>query len=76
MKGNDRMADTFDITKKPYFDIQDTIAEVGISRRQLSHWENQGLFEAEMGESAKKYTIEDIQRLKALRTMNTKWFKR
>ncbi len=58
---------TFDVGKKPYFDINDTIDEVGISRRQLGYWESEGLIEAELGSESKKYTVNDIRRLKALR---------
>lgn len=59
--------ETFEVNKIPYFDIEDTISEVGITRRQLSHWESQGLMGPELGEDSKKYTIGDIRRLKALR---------
>ena len=58
---------TFDVGKTPYFDIKDTIAEVGITRRQLNYWESEGLVQAELGPTSKKYTIDDIRRLKALR---------
>lgn len=59
--------DTFTVNKVPYFDIEDTIAEVDISRRQLSHWESQGLMQAELGPKSNRYTVQDIRRLKALK---------
>ena len=56
-----------EIKRQPYFDIEDTIAEVDITRRQLGHWESQGLIEPELGAGANKYTVRDIGRLTALR---------
>ncbi len=58
---------TFEVNRTPYFDIEDTIAEVGITRRQLGHWESLGLMQSELGPESKKYTVQDIRRLKALR---------
>jgi DNA-binding transcriptional MerR regulator len=55
------------LNKVPYFDAEDTIAEVGITRRQLGHWQDQGLLQPELGEGKNKYTALDIRRLKALR---------
>jgi DNA-binding transcriptional MerR regulator len=57
----------FGVSKVPYFDIEDTIAEVGISRRQLGHWQDQGLLRPELGQGTNKYTVTDIRRLKALK---------
>lgn len=57
------------ISRQPYLDIEDTIAEVDISRRQLGHWEAQGLIEPELGAGVNKFTVQDIRRLKALRRL-------
>lgn len=59
--------ETFAVSKVPYFDIEDTIAEVGISRRQLGHWQDQGLLQPELDQGSNKYTVTDIRRLKALK---------
>jgi DNA-binding transcriptional MerR regulator len=52
-----------------YLDIKDTIEEVGISRRQLGHWQDQGLISPELGPEAKRYTESDIARLKILKQL-------
>ncbi len=59
--------EAFDVRKIPYFDIEDTIAEVEISRRQLSHWLDQGLLKRELASDTNKFTVTDIRRLKALK---------
>lgn len=59
--------EAFEVRKVPYFDIEDTITEVGISRRQLGHWQEQGLLKRELETGPNKYTVTDIRRLKALK---------
>src|SRR5215211_558028 len=67
MDGVTDMSSSFDVKRVPYLNIEDTIDEVGITRRQLDHWEDQGLLVPELGADAKKYTVKDLRRLKALR---------
>jgi len=50
--------------KTPYLDTEDTLEEVGISRRQLNYWREKELFTPELGSDAKKFTERDIKLLK------------
>ncbi len=50
--------------KTPYLDTEDTLEEVGITRRQLNYWCEKGLFTPELGSEAKKFTEKDIKLLK------------
>ena len=50
--------------KPPYLDTEDTLEEVGISRRQLNYWLEKELFTPELGDDAKKFTEKDIKVLK------------
>lgn len=52
-----------------YLDIADTTAEVGISRRQLGHWQAIGLLKPELGPGAKRYTANDLARLAILKRL-------
>ena len=50
--------------KTPYLDTEDTLEEVGITRRQLNYWREKELFTPELGSEAKKFTEKDIKLLK------------
>jgi DNA-binding transcriptional MerR regulator len=52
------------IKKTPYLDTEDTLEEVGISRRQLNYWREKELFTPELGSDANKFTEKDIKLLK------------
>jgi DNA-binding transcriptional MerR regulator len=55
--------------KTPYLDTEDTLEEVGISRRQLNYWREKELFKPEFGSDAKKFTEKDIKILKFARQL-------
>jgi DNA-binding transcriptional MerR regulator len=55
------------IKKTPYLDTEDTLEEVGITRRQLNYWREKELFTPELGEDSKKFTEKDIKLLKFAR---------
>jgi DNA-binding transcriptional MerR regulator len=55
--------------KMPYLDIEDTLEEVGITRRQLNYWIEKELFTPELGADAKKFTARDIKLLKFARRL-------
>jgi DNA-binding transcriptional MerR regulator len=58
------------VKKKPFYrNVDDTIEDVGITRRQLSYWQKQGIFEPELGSSSKKFTLEDTDRLRFLKNL-------
>ncbi len=63
------MAATAFSKKVPYLDTEDTLEEVGISRRQLNYWREKGLFTPEFGDDAKKFTEKDIKLLKFARRL-------
>jgi DNA-binding transcriptional MerR regulator len=53
----------------PYYkNTADTLAEVGISLRQLSYWRKEGLVHLELGDG-KRYTEGDIEQLKFLKLL-------
>lgn len=56
-------------SKKLYLDTEDTLEEVGISRRQLNYWREKGLIVPELGEDEKRFTEKDIRLLKFLRQL-------
>jgi DNA-binding transcriptional MerR regulator len=57
-------------TKKiPYLDTEDTLEEVGITRRQLNYWRGKGLVTPELGADAKRFTEKDVRLLKFLRRL-------
>lgn len=56
--------------KRPFYkNLDDTIEEVGITRRQLSYWRKNELFKPEFGPKAKFFTPRDIQRLEFLKRL-------
>ncbi len=55
--------------KTPYLDTEDTLDEVGITRRQLNYWRAKGLLVPEYGEAAKRFTEKDIRLLKFARRL-------
>jgi DNA-binding transcriptional MerR regulator len=55
--------------KTPYLDTEDTLEEVGVSRRQLNYWREKELFSPELGDDAKKFTEKDIKLLKFARRL-------
>jgi len=55
--------------KTPYLDTEDTLEEVGITRRQLNYWREKELFVPEFGEDAKRFTAKDISLLKFARRL-------
>jgi DNA-binding transcriptional MerR regulator len=56
--------------KKPYYrSIDDTLEDVDITRRQLSYWRKQGLFNPELGQNAKSFTRGDTDQLKFLKRL-------
>jgi DNA-binding transcriptional MerR regulator len=55
--------------KTPYLDTEDTLEEVGISRRQLNYWREKVLFTPEFGTDAKKFTEKDVKILKFARRL-------
>jgi DNA-binding transcriptional MerR regulator len=57
------------IKKTPYLDTEDTLEEVGISRRQLNYWREKELFTPEYGQDAKKFTEKDIKILRFARRL-------
>ena len=57
-----------EVTPKPFYkDFPDTLAEVGITRKQLTYWRSKGLFEPELGPG--KFTARDIAQLLALKRL-------
>lgn len=57
-------------TKKvPYLDTEDTLEEVGITRRQLNYWKEKELFTPEFGGDSKKFTERDVKLLKFARRL-------
>jgi DNA-binding transcriptional MerR regulator len=63
------MARSSSVNRQLYLDIKDTLAEVGITRRQLGHWEDKGLVKPELGVESKRYTERDLDRLKVLKRL-------
>ena len=47
--------------RKLYWDVNDATDELGITRRQLKHWEDKGLLHPELGKN--RYTEQDLKRL-------------
>ncbi len=57
------------MSETPYYkNTRDTLAEVGISARQLAYWRKEGLFTSELGDN-KRYTRRDIGQLKFLKKL-------
>lgn len=57
------------MNRELYLDTQDTIAEVGITRRQLSYWREKGVFTPQFGPNAKRFTILDISVLHTIKRL-------
>ena len=51
-----------------YKNTKDTLDEVGITLKQLTHWRQEGLFTPELGDN-KRYTKNDIDKLKYLKRL-------
>jgi DNA-binding transcriptional MerR regulator len=49
-----------------YLNLDDTCTEVGISKRQLLHWQDNGLLAPCLGPNTRKYTPADIARLRCI----------
>jgi DNA-binding transcriptional MerR regulator len=59
-----------DSTKKPFYrNTDDTLEDVGITRRQLGHWRKAGLFEPELGPRTKYFTKADTEQLQFLKSL-------
>ncbi len=52
-----------------YWDMEDTLAAVNITRRQLGYWREKGLITPELGPDAKRFTERDVRQLKYLRRL-------
>jgi DNA-binding transcriptional MerR regulator len=63
------VAKSSSVSRRLYLDVKDTLAEVGITRRQLGHWEDKGLLKPELGVDSKRYTESDLDRLKVLKKL-------
>lgn len=50
-----------------YWNMADTMRELELTRRQLRHWEEEGVFVPEIGYG--RYTPRDIERLRKLRVL-------
>lgn len=56
--------------KRPFYrNAEDTIADVGISQRQLGYWRKQGLFKPELGSKTKYFTEADTDHLRFLKDL-------
>lgn len=57
------------ISRPLYLNTEDTLLEVGITRRQLGHWQEKALITPELGTDGRRYTVRDIERLKVLKRL-------
>jgi DNA-binding transcriptional MerR regulator len=56
--------------KKPFYrNTEDTLEDVGITRRQLDHWRKAGLFDPERGPGTKYFTEADTEHLRFLKRL-------
>lgn len=56
--------------RKPFYkNLEDTLEDSGITKRQLGYWRKQGLFEPELGVRSRFYTLGDIAYLVFLRRL-------
>jgi DNA-binding transcriptional MerR regulator len=56
--------------RKPFYkNLEDTLADAGIKKRQLSYWRKHGLFVPELGQGSRYYTLRDIEFLVFLRRL-------
>lgn len=56
--------------RKPFYkNLEDTLDDSGITKRQLGYWRKQGLFEPELGARSRFYTLGDIEYLVFLRRL-------
>lgn len=53
--------------RKLYLDVHDATEHLGITRRQLKHWEDKGLLEPELGRN--RYTEKDLEQLRLIRRL-------
>jgi DNA-binding transcriptional MerR regulator len=53
--------------RKLYLDVNDATDELGITRRQLRHWEDNGLLEPELGKN--RYTETDLEQLRLIKRL-------
>jgi DNA-binding transcriptional MerR regulator len=58
---------TADKRPKFYLDANDAIEHLGITRRQLRHWEDKGLIEPELGKN--RYTEKDLAQLRLIKRL-------
>jgi DNA-binding transcriptional MerR regulator len=61
------MSRTAEKERKLYLDASDATEHLGITRRQLRHWEEKGLLEPELGRN--RYTEKDIERLRLIKRL-------
>jgi DNA-binding transcriptional MerR regulator len=52
-----------------YLDANDTIEEIGITRRQLKYWEDKDLLEPELGKGSGRYTDKDLGQLRMIKRL-------
>jgi DNA-binding transcriptional MerR regulator len=56
--------------RKPFYkNLEDTLDDAGITKRQLGYWRKQGLFVPELGPRSRFYTLGDIEYLVFLRRL-------
>jgi DNA-binding transcriptional MerR regulator len=56
--------------KKPFYrNTDDTLEDIGITRRQLGHWRKSGLFDPELGPTTKYFTEDDTEHLEFLKRL-------
>lgn len=56
-------------TRMLYLDANDTIEEVGITRRQLKYWEDKDLLKPELGKGGGRYTEKDLVQLRMIKRL-------
>src|SRR5687768_11175339 len=57
-------------TKKPFYrNTEDTLEDVGITRRQMGHWRKAGIFDPELGPTTNFFTEGDTEHLRFLKRL-------